>query len=66
MYYLVVFSVLEVVLDNFGVDLFHVLIYAILGDPWVIAVSVCGVGVIVVEGCLFHVSLAVVLFCLIV
>ena len=26
MYYFVVFSVLEVVLDNFGVDLFHVLI----------------------------------------
>ena len=44
-------------------DLFHVLIYVIRGDLWVVAVSVCGVGVIVVVGCLFHVSLAAVLFC---
>ena len=29
MYFFVVFSVLEVVLDNFGVDLFHVFIYVI-------------------------------------
>ena len=28
---------------------------------WVVAVSVCGVGVIVVKGCLFNVSLTAVL-----